>query len=116
MYCVTDRLFVPGTASDLVPGDAGVDEMKLLEAKAAQAASSQKQDKVQPNKGILFVRSDKPPQASAQPAATDNPDEIDLDDDEEEEKPASKENLEIRKRAVPDQVFGGIKKDSDDED
>lgn len=104
-----------GTAADLVPGDAGADEMKLLEAKA-QAASSQKQEKVQPKKGILFIRSDKPPQASAQPMAADNPDEINLDDDDEEEDAAPKGDMVIQKRVVPDQVFGGIKKDSDDED
>lgn len=104
-----------GTAADLAPGDPGVDEMKLLEAKA-QAASSQTQEKVQPKKGILFIRSDKPPQTSAEPSATENPDEINLDDDDEEEDSGPKPDLVIRKRAVPDQVFGGIKKDSDDED
>lgn len=89
--------------------------MKLLEAKA-QAASSQKQDKVQPKKGILFVRSDNPAQTSAQPMAAENPDEINLDDDEEEEVVAPKRDMIIQKRVVPDQVFGGIKKDSDGED
>nr|XP_039253689.1 pre-mRNA-splicing factor SYF1-like [Styela clava] len=100
-----------GTSADLAPGDPGTDEMKLLEAKA-QAASAQK-EKVQPKKGILFVRSDNTQNPASEQVVTENPDEIDLDASDDEE---GLPDISIKKRAVPDQVFGGIKRASDDEE
>uniref|UniRef100_H2YVK1 Suppressor of forked domain-containing protein n=1 Tax=Ciona savignyi TaxID=51511 RepID=H2YVK1_CIOSA len=69
------------TTSDLTPdGNLENDGMKLLEQKAAsQAAARANADDMKPNKGILFVRSDKPPMESEINQAQ-NPDEIDIDD------------------------------------
>lgn len=88
--------------------------MQLLEQKAH--AMSAQQEKAQPKKGILFVRSDKPP--VVQEEKTENPDEIDLDDDEDsgdDDAAVAKEDITIQKKVIPDQVFGGVKQDSDNE-
>merc|ERR1712150_244593 len=75
-----------GTTSDLAPGDN--DGMQLLEQKAASQAAARSQ----PNKNILFVRSDK------------KPDDV----DDEVTEGGDKDDVIIR-QAVPDEVFGGVK-------
>lgn len=42
--------------SDLVPGQSGLDDMKMLEHKAQQLAAEAEQDKPKPKDKILFVR------------------------------------------------------------
>ncbi|XP_078486633.1 pre-mRNA-splicing factor SYF1 [Ciona intestinalis] len=99
-----------GTTSDLTPdGNLDNDGMKLLEQKASHAAARANQEEMKPNKGILFVRSDKPPMET-EISQVQNPDEIDIDDDdsEPEDGPAV-----IQRKIVPDEVFGGMKKDED---
>nr|XP_026690906.1 pre-mRNA-splicing factor SYF1 [Ciona intestinalis] len=99
-----------GTTSDLTPdGNLDNDGMKLLEQKASHAAARANQEEMKPNKGILFVRSDKPPMET-EISQVQNPDEIDIDDDdsETEDGPAV-----IQRKIVPDEVFGGMKKDED---
>merc|ERR1712150_298580 len=98
-----------GTTSDLAPGDN--DGMQLLEQKAASQAAARSQ----PNKNILFVRSDKKPD-DVDPEKVENPAEIELDDDDDDDDDEDDEVTEegekddvIIRQAVPDEVFGGVK-------
>uniref|UniRef100_F6SBF1 Suppressor of forked domain-containing protein n=1 Tax=Ciona intestinalis TaxID=7719 RepID=F6SBF1_CIOIN len=101
-----------GTTSDLTPdGNLDNDGMKLLEQKASHAAARANQEEMKPNKGILFVRSDKPPMET-EISQVQNPDEIDIDDDDSETEDVTGPAV-IQRKIVPDEVFGGMKKDED---
>ncbi len=110
-----------GTVSDLAPGMK--DDMRLLEAKAADMSAKATASDAEPpvKKGnVMFVRGETQSkaveEAAKQPAV--NPDEIDLDDDSssddgEGEKRSAPGGVE--KQAIPSKVFGGLKNDDDDD-
>lgn len=104
-------LFV-GLVSDLAPGQMGMDDMKMLEQKAQQLAAEAEKDKPKPKEKILFVRfvlflrltissvfqirnkwrkrmclyrSDASRSELAELAKQANPDEINIDDDEDDD-------------------------------
>ena len=94
---------------------AGGDSMKALDdasaAKPLGAAS------------VAFVRGESQSKAVEEAAkeAVANPDEIDLDDDDDEDEEETEEVAPkaaiggVEKQAVPLKVFGGLKKDDDDD-
>lgn len=117
-----------GTVSDLAPGLALNNDMRMLEAIAAKTSSGTDQ----PNKpNILFVRGETQSRAVEEAEAeqnADNPDEIDLDDDDDDDddEEGEGENADddddeevatgLEKQAVPSQVFGGLVNDDNDDD
>nr|CAI5817784.1 unnamed protein product [Callosobruchus analis] len=100
-----------GTVADLAPG--AKDGMRLLEAKAAEMATSAAGG----SKGIAFVRGEVQGDKKARVV---NPDEIDIgdDDDDEEDDAEGEEEVEvpIEKQTVPAEVFGSLKKQQEDDD
>ncbi|KAH1176025.1 pre-mRNA-splicing factor SYF1 [Mauremys mutica] len=103
-----------GTVSDLAPGQSGMDDMKLLEQRAEQLAAEAERDKPRAKEKILFVRSDASRSELAALSRQANPDEIDIDE-EEEEGGESEENepdeVQLEQQSVPSAVFGGLKTD-----
>lgn len=103
-----------GTVSDLAPGQSGMDDMKLLEQRAEQLAAEAERDKPRAKEKILFVRSDASRSELAALSRQANPDEIDIDE-EEEEGGESEENepdeVQLEQQSVPSAVFGGLKID-----
>ncbi|XP_077986681.1 pre-mRNA-splicing factor SYF1-like [Glandiceps talaboti] len=101
-----------GTVSDLAPGSSGSDEMKLLEQRARALAVEAKTDKPMPKKDILFVSGGKTTtdEQLEEISKTVNPEEINIDDDDEESDEGPDE-VEIEKKSVPTEVFGSLKND-----
>lgn len=103
---------VAGTVADLAPGLK--DGMRLLEAKAVQMAAPVK------NSGIMFVRGETQGDGATRKDKVANPDEINIDDDDEDDAEDVEEleepELPIEKQSIPAQVFGSLKKPSDDDD
>ena len=69
----------------------------------------------------MFVRGDEQSKAVQEMEAGDNPDEIDISEDEEEEgeedgsgEPPKKKMKDVEEMDVPDKVFGGLKKPTED--
>lgn len=96
---------IAGTVADLAPGVK--DDMRMLEAKAVEMSAG--------TSGIMFVRGE----TQGQPQQADrvvNPDEIDIDDEDEDMQEEGQEEMEvpIEKQAIPAQVFGSLKKQDDD--
>jgi hypothetical protein len=60
---------------------------------------------------IMFVRGETQPTSNQEAAA--NPDEIDIDDDDEE---GEEVENNIEEQRVPRDVFGSLKKDEEDDD
>lgn len=96
-----------GTVADLAPGVK--DGMRLLEAKAAEMAGTS----VSKAANIMFVRGETQGNKDAGEKVV-NPDEIDIDDEDEEMEP----DLPVEKQNIPSEVFGSLKKSDelDDED
>jgi pre-mRNA-splicing factor SYF1 len=92
---------IAGTVADLAPGVK--DGMRLLEAKAAEMAGTS--TGTRPG-NIMFVRGET--QGDNKDKVV-NPDEIDIDDDEEDEG----EDVPVEKQSIPSEVFGGLKKNDD---
>ena len=68
----------------------------------------------------MFVRGETQSKAVNEMASADNPDEIDISEDEEDEEEAAEETgaqtkkvSNVEKMDVPDAVFGGLKKNDD---
>ncbi|CAH1785851.1 unnamed protein product [Owenia fusiformis] len=102
--------------SGAVDEDAGPgDEMKKLEEKARLLAEeSMKDQPPQPDKGILFVRSDTTDQELGELTKTNNPEEIDIDDDFSSDDEATVQEVNVEKQAIPSAVFGELDKDDSD--
>merc|ERR1712130_1008975 len=100
-----------GTVADLAPTmTMGLkDDMWRLEAKGHES------DVKKPTgSNIMFVRGDEQSKAVQDMQSADNPDEIDISEDEEEggddgEPPKKKEKVAVEEMDVPDKVFGGLK-------
>lgn len=100
---------VAGTVADLAPGVK--DGMRMLEAKAVEMAGTS----TAKSGNIMFVRGETQGDKSSGDKVL-NPDEIDIDDDEDE---GGDEEIEVplEQQSVPAKVFGGLKKvDADEED
>ena len=117
-----------GTVSDLAPTlTLGLkDDMWRLEAKGAESdvkkAGAGGAGAQQSN--IMFVRGETQSKAVNEMASAENPDEIDISDEEDEpedgenggeEAGSAKRVSNVEKMDVPDAVFGGLKKNTDDE-
>lgn len=100
-----------GTASDA--GGTGMDDMKLLEQRAQVMAAEAEADKPKLKKDILFVRGSAKAgdEELAEAIRTANPEEINIDEDDEDSDDAGVDEVQIK--TVPDDVFGSIKKDDD---
>merc|ERR1719392_60628 len=106
-----------GTVADLAPSlTMGLkDDMWRLEARGAESdvkgGGSQQSN-------IMFVRGETQSKAVEDMVTAENPDEIDISEDEDDEDEAEeKEEVQIaniEEMDVPDKVFGGLKKDSDE--
>merc|ERR1719347_1313196 len=106
-----------GTVADLAPSlTMGLkDDMWRLEARGAESdvkgGGSQQSN-------IMFVRGETQSKAVEDMVTAENPDEIDISEDEDdEEEGEEKEEVQIaniEEMDVPDKVFGGLKKDSDE--
>ena len=108
-----------GTVADLAPSlTMGLkDDMWRLEAKGAES-DVKKADK---QSNILFVRGETQSKAVEDMVTADNPDEIDISEDEDEEEEAmepekEKRIVNVEEMDVPDKVFGGLKKASQDDE
>merc|ERR1719347_1292831 len=108
-----------GTVADLAPSlTMGLkDDMWRLEARGAESdvkgGGSQQSN-------IMFVRGETQSKAVEDMVTSENPDEIDISEDEDEDEGEGTEEKEevqianIEEMDVPDKVFGGLKKDSED--
>lgn len=95
--------------ADLAPGVK--DGMRLLEAKAVEMAGPS--GGTSKSGSIMFVRGET--QGSNKDKIV-NPDEIEIDEDDEEEEAMDDGDLPVEKQNVPSEVFGSLKKNDDDED
>merc|ERR550517_2399094 len=105
-----------GTVSDLAPTlTLGLkDDMWRLEAKGAESDVKKAGGGGQAS-NIMFVRGETQSKAVNEMATADNPDEIDISEDEEEEaeeaeETAVKKVANVEEMDVPDAVFGSLKK------
>jgi len=107
-----------GTVADLAPSlTMGLkDDMWRLEARGAESdvkgGGSQQSN-------IMFVRGETQSKAVEDMVTSENPDEIDISEDEDDEEDEGKEEKEVQianieEMDVPDKVFGGLKKDSEE--
>ncbi|GAB0087733.1 Pre-mRNA-splicing factor syf1 homolog [Sergentomyia squamirostris] len=118
-----------GTVADLAPG--AKDGMRMLEAKAIEMnAEAAKSNGVKPPQAataaggasnIMFVRGETQGLPGQQGEKVVNPDEIDIDDDDEEDGESDEEdgggaNIPIQQKSIPAKVFGGLKKDDEEEE
>lgn len=94
---------VAGTVADLAPGVK--DGMRLLEAKAVEMAGG---SAPKPS-SIMFVRGET--QGNNKDKVV-NPDEIDIDDEDEE----MEEEVPVEKQSIPSEVFGSLKKQDEEEE
>ena len=91
------------------------DEMQKLEAQASSLASEAAQDPDKPDKGILFVRSNATEEELGEMTKTNNPEEIDIDDDEAgTDEDETIEEVQVEKQDVPSKIFGGLVTEEDD--
>merc|ERR1719474_1634562 len=105
-----------GTVADLAPSlTMGLkDDMWRLDARGAE--SDVKGGGTQQS-NIMFVRGETQSKAVEDMVTSENPDEIDISEDEDDEDDEGKEEVQIaniEEMDVPDKVFGGLKKDSED--
>lgn len=104
-YITINNVLFLGTIADLAPGVK--DGMRLLEAKAVEMAGSSSGTS-KPG-SIMFVRGET--QGNNKDKVV-NPDEIDIDEDDDVEDG----DLPVKKQNVPSEVFGSLKKTSDEDD
>ncbi|KAK3581457.1 hypothetical protein CHS0354_031782 [Potamilus streckersoni] len=106
-------LAAAGGAKGDNPATSENDEMKKLEEKARQLAEESLKDKTKPDKGILFVRSNATDEELGELTKTNNPDEINIDEDFSSDEDENVEELEVPQQTVPSEVFGGLAPDDD---
>jgi len=109
-----------GTVADLAPSlTMGLkDDMWRLEARGAESDVKNGGGTGSNQSNIMFVRGETQSKAVQEMVSAENPDEIDIsedDDDDEEMDIKEKEPTisQIEEMDVPDKVFGGLKKDND---
>ncbi|KAM8973129.1 pre-mRNA-splicing factor SYF1 [Pelodytes ibericus] len=106
-FLVSQRLRAEGATSD-DPREP-VDEMQLLEQKAAIVAAEAEKDKPLVKDKILFVRSDASHTELGELTRQTNPDEINIGDDSEDE--LEPDEVQLEQKSVPSSVFTGITED-----
>lgn len=85
------------------------DEMQQLEARARQMAQESLQEKAQANKKLLFVRSSTTTEELGEMTKTNNPEEIDIGDEEDEtDEEEDVEEIEVQTQSIPSEVFGKL--------
>lgn len=98
-----------------VPAGNDQDSMQQLEAKANMLAAEAAKDqpKIARGKDILFVRGETTPAEDelAEMSKTANPDEIVIDDEFESDEEETIEEVQVEQRAIPSEVFGGLRED-----
>ena len=108
-----------GTVSDLAPSlTLGLkDDMWRLEAKGAESDVKTSGGGAGAGSNIMFIRGETQSQAVNDSATAENPDEIDISDEEDDEaepndagETAPKKVSNVEELDVPDAVFGGLKK------
>ncbi|KAM3927342.1 pre-mRNA-splicing factor SYF1 [Leptodactylus fuscus] len=87
-----------------------VDEMQALEQKAAVVAAEAEKDKPQMKEKILFVRSDASRTELAELTLQNNPDEINIGDEDSEEE-MEPDEVQLEQKSVPSSVFSGLADD-----
>ncbi|CAG5132124.1 unnamed protein product, partial [Candidula unifasciata] len=99
------------------------DEMQQLEARARQLARESLQEKAQAEKKLLFVRGSNTEEELGDLTKTNNPEEINIDDEEDgSDDDEEVEEMEVQQQNIPSQVFGGLQHshgagaDDDDDD
>merc|ERR1719431_311476 len=109
-----------GTVADLAPSlTMGLkDDMWRLEARGAESDVKKSGGGAAQQSNIMFVRGETQSKAVNEMASAENPDEIDISEDEEDteeagevgEETATKKVSNVEEMDVPDAVFGGLKK------
>jgi pre-mRNA-splicing factor SYF1 len=86
-------------------------EMKILEEKARELAEESAQDLPKAgSKGIQFIRSNATHEELGQLTKTNNPEEINIDEDVSDDDEAIEE-IHLQKKAIPTEVFGDLVQD-----
>lgn len=84
------------------------DSMEQLEKRARKMADAEAEDQPAVNKSVQFIRSTATEEDLGDIVTrTNNPDEINIDDEDEEESDMINE-IQLEKRAIPNQVFGKL--------
>ncbi|KAG9488660.1 hypothetical protein GDO78_004942 [Eleutherodactylus coqui] len=86
------------------------DEMQALEQRAAVVAAEAERDKPQMKEKILFVRSDASRTELAELTLQNNPDEINIGDEDSEEE-MEPDEVQLEQKSVPSSVFSGLADD-----
>ncbi|ELU10183.1 hypothetical protein CAPTEDRAFT_149139 [Capitella teleta] len=91
-------------------------EMQKLEQKARELAEESLRDQPASDKGaIMFVRSNTTEEELGELVKTNNPEEINIDDeDDAEDETQTVQEVEVQKLSVPTEVFGGLVKEDVD--
>ncbi|KAK2704962.1 pre-mRNA-splicing factor syf1 homolog isoform X2 [Artemia franciscana] len=103
---------VSGTVSDLAPGAS--DGMRMLEARAAEAAALERAAVTQAaaggRGGIMFVRGETAARdiEVSEAARVANPDEINIDEEISDEEEEEEKDVPIETKEVPRAVFGNL--------
>eukprot|EP00918_Siedleckia_nematoides_P090048 GHVU01197927.1.p1 GENE.GHVU01197927.1~~GHVU01197927.1.p1 ORF type:complete len:741 (+),score=135.56 GHVU01197927.1:233-2455(+) len=108
-FMSAQMLAAQSAAKEALAEDARND-MATLEEKARQLAEEAVRDQPKPDKGILFIRSDTTTDELGELTKTNNPEEINIDEDESDEDETIEE-VELEKQAVPSNVFGSLDQD-----
>lgn len=88
------------------------DEMKKLEERARELAAEAENDVVKSSRAVSFVRSQNTDEELKDLTRTNNPEEINIGEDDDEDETV--EEVTIEKRQVPVGVFHGLVGDEDD--
>jgi len=90
------------------------DEMKKLEESAKRLAEESAKDRLNPaDRKILYVRSEMTNEELGEAIKTNNPEEINLDEESDED--AAVEEIMLEKKSVPSEVFGSLAEEEDTE-
>ncbi|XP_077118415.1 pre-mRNA-splicing factor SYF1 [Ranitomeya variabilis] len=105
-FLVSQRLRAEGGGTN-EDGKEPADEMQALEQRAAVVAAEAEKDKPQMKEKILFVRSDASRTELAELTLQNNPDEINIGDDDSEEE-LEPDEVQLEQKSVPSSVFSGL--------
>lgn len=95
---------------------AAKNEMEKLEEKATALAEDAEKDRPAPpqtqppSKSVLFVRGETQAESLADVESTNNPEEIELAEDSDDESSEDDGDVRLEQKEIPEEVFGGIKK------
>ncbi|KAF8771297.1 Pre-mRNA-splicing factor SYF1 like protein [Argiope bruennichi] len=92
-------------AAGITVPDSEKDSMQNLEAQAKLLAFEGPKEAALNRSKVSFVRSEETNEKELEHVQTNNPDEINLDDSEDDEEKG--DDIQVEERPVPDEVFGG---------